>query len=163
MGMATLQGFAYAVLGHWLGSRTVSLIVAGSSVLMVLTMAWCWQKSDRENYHESFDLLFAASIGVSLMAGFHMFTSDRSPLMLALLLVAAHFPPSGRQVLRGILATLLVLFWSPPVFIAFLTWKHMYLMFPLLAAFRFAMAWLAKASPGTVKVESKSRPLMGES
>lgn len=163
MGMATLQGFAYAVLGHWLGSRTISFIVAGFSVLMILIMAWCWQKSDRENIQESFDLLFAASIGVSLMAGFHMFTSDLSPLMLALLLVASHFPPSGRRVMRSILATLLVLFWSPPVFIAFLTWKNMYLMFPLLTAFTFATAWLAKASAGAAQLEAGSGPLTNDS
>ena len=130
--MPTLQGFVYALLKNQVSSATVSLIVIALSMSLVLFTVWRWQQQDRQLQHDSFDLLFAGALIVSLMTGSHMFTHDFSPLILALFLVAAHFPQHGRAALRLALGGTLVLFWIPPLYFAFVAWHCLYLMFPLL-------------------------------
>jgi hypothetical protein len=87
------------------------------------------------------------SVVVALLTGFHMFTHDLSPLLLAMLLVAGHFPGREQPALRAILATALTLFWIPFLYFVLLTWHCVYLWFPMLMIFMFATLKLAESSP----------------
>jgi hypothetical protein len=152
IGMGTVQGFVHAVLGKFLGSSAILLLVAAISVALIGWSAWRWRETDRAELGRSlnlrnFDLMFAASVVVALLTGFHMFTHDLSPLLLATLLVAAHFPGREQPALRAILATALTLFWIPFLYFALLTWHCVYLWFPMLMIFMFATLKLAESSP----------------
>jgi hypothetical protein len=91
--------------------------------------------------------MFAASVVVALVTGFHMFTHDLSPLLLAMLLVMAHFPGRDRPVLRWTLAAAITLFWIPFLYFALLAWHCVYLWFPVLMMFMIATLKLAESSP----------------
>src|SRR5216683_2124580 len=135
IGTATIQGFVHALLGGVLGHAAVSLIVAGVSIFLIVWTAWRWRKAGLAAVQtfdrRAFDLMFAAAIVVSLVTGFHMFTYDLSPLMPAMLLVAGHFPGRSQALLRLILGTTLVMFWSPPLYLALLARHCVYLWFPV--------------------------------
>ena len=139
IGMATVQGFVHALLGNVVSHAAVSLIVAGVSTFLILWTAWRWRKAGLAADGRTFDLMFAAAIVVSLVTGLHMFTHDLSPLMLAMLLVAGHFPGRSQALLRLILGTTLVMFWIPPLFFALLAWHSVYLWFPVLIVFLFGV------------------------
>lgn len=154
IGTATIQGFVHALLGGVLGHAAVSVIVAGVSIFLIVWTAGRWRKADlaadrRTFDRRNFDLMFAAAIVVSLVTGFHMFTYDLSPLMLAMLLVAGHFPGRSQALLRLILGTTLVMFWIPPLYLALLAWHCVYLWFPVLMAFMIGTLKLAE-SPAEV-------------
>ena len=152
IGMGTVQGFVHAVLGKVLGASAISLLVAAISAALIGWSAWRWREPDRAERKWSlnlrnFDLMFAAAVVVALVTGFHMFTHDLSPLLLAMLLGAAHCPGSDRPVLRAILATALTLFWIPFLYFALLAWHCVYLWFPVLMMFMIATLKLAESSP----------------
>src|SRR5260370_37064424 len=69
--------------------------------------------------------------------------------MLAMLLVAGHFPGRSQALLRLILGTTLVMFWIPPLYLALLAWHCVYLWFPVLMAFMIGTLKLAE-SPAEV-------------
>jgi len=131
--MPTLHGFVYALLSRIVGVRAISIVVAAISVLLILFTASRWEHAERTAGDNSFDLVFAAAVAMSLMTGLHMFTHDFSPLMLALLLVAAHFPSDGHPGLRWLLGITMALFWFPPLYFILVGRHGLYLMFPLLA------------------------------
>ncbi len=137
--MATVQGFAHALLGDVLSHAAVSVIVAGVSTFLILWTVWRWRKTGPAANGGTFDLMFAAAIVVSLVTGLHMFTHDLSPLMLAMLLVIAHFPESGRPALRWTLGVSLVLLWIPLLYFALLAWHCAYLWFLVLMMFLFGV------------------------
>jgi hypothetical protein len=141
--MPTLQGFVYAILGQRVSSAAVAVTVALLSLVLVAMTAWQW---NRLRQNGATEVMFAVAIAVSLISGFHMFTHDFSPLLLALFLVAAHFPAPGRSALRITLATLMAFFWMPPVYFALVTWHGMYLMFVPLLVFVVAAIILARNS-----------------
>jgi len=136
--MPTLEGFVYAILRHIAGSKTIGIVVATLSLVLIVYTVWRWRKRDDERLESSFDLMFAAAVAVSLMTGVHMFTHDFSPLMLALLLAIAHFPGRTNPGLRLALGTTMVLFWLPPLYFVLVAWHWLYVMFPLLLVF-----WIA--------------------
>jgi hypothetical protein len=150
--MPTLLGFVYAILGRWLMSGVTILSAILSLFLIVFTArnrAWTRESAD------SFDLLFAGAVAVSLMTGFHMFTHDFSPLVLALFLAMAHFPGKEHKKLRMILAVTLALFWIPPVYFALVSWHCMYLMFPVLLIFAMSMFLMARGSTEYSQLEGR--------
>jgi hypothetical protein len=152
--MPTLQGFLYALLGHWVTSG-ITLLSAILSFLFILLVArssaWTREADD------SFDLMFAGAVAVSLMTGFHMFTHDFSPLILALVLVLAHFPRAEYTKLRLMIAVPLVVFWMPPIYFALVNWHCMYLMFPMLMI--FAMSAILRAGSLTESWRAEGRQL----
>jgi len=149
--MATLQGFVHAVLGRLLNPAVISLLVATSSLALVAWAAWRWRGVDDRERGRNFDLMFAASIVVALVTGFHMFTHDLSPLLLALLLVAAHFPANDRPALRLALATTLTVFWIPPLYFALVAWHCSYLWFPILMVFMVGVFKLSDRPTGKIQ------------
>jgi len=144
--MGTLQGLVYAILGHRVSHWLVSFIVAAISVSLVLFTAWRWRQEDRQGPDDSFDLMFSGALAVSLVTGLHMFTHDFSPLMLALLLVVAHFPGRDHPALRLALGTTLLLFWTPPLYFALVAWHSLYLMSPVLIVFALSALKLAQSA-----------------
>jgi hypothetical protein len=154
IGMATVQGFVHALLGDALGHTAVSVIVAGVSIFLILWIAWRWRKANLAADPRTFDLMFAAAIVVALVTGFHMFTPDLSPLMLAMLLVAAHFPERSQSLLRLILGTTLVMFWMPPLFFVLLAWHCVYLWFPVLMVFLFGVLRQAENVVPDIQIQS---------
>jgi len=133
--MGTVQGFVHSLLGKVLGRSAISLLVAIISAALIGWSAWRWRAADDRERGRSFDLLFAVSVVVALVTGFHMFTHDLSPLLLAMLLVAAHFPGSNRLAPRLTLGAALVAFWIPPLYFALVAWHCMYLWFLVLMLF----------------------------
>jgi hypothetical protein len=151
--MGTVQGFVHALLGKILGRSVISLLVVAISGSLIGWSAWRWRTSDEKERGRTFDLrtfdlMFAVSVVVALVTGFHMFTHDLSPLLLAMLLVAAHFPESNRPALRLTLGTALVLFWIPPLYLALVAWHCMYLWFLVLLVFMIGTLKLAERPEG---------------
>jgi hypothetical protein len=146
--MGTVQGFMHAVLGKVLGASAVSLLVAVISLALIGWSAWRWREPDhgQRQRGRTFDLMFAASVPVALVTGFHMFTHDLSPLLLAMLLVAAHFPGRDRPTLRWTLAAAMTLFWIPFLHFALLAWHCAYLWFLVLLGFMIGALKLAEDS-----------------
>jgi hypothetical protein len=156
--MPTLHGFAHAVLGRIASPAVISGVVAISSLVLIVFMAWRWRQQDAKPEGCSFDLMFAAALTVSLMTGVHMFTHDFSPLMLALLLVCAHLSGKTRRGLRTILGAALAIFWFPPVYFALVTWHCLYLMFPLLLAFTLAAIALSRVPTEGLVLQERHVP-----
>src|SRR5205823_3955632 len=70
--MPTLHGFVYALLSRIVSVRAISIVVAAISVLLILFTASRWEHAERTARDDSFDLIFAAAIAMSLMTGLHM-------------------------------------------------------------------------------------------
>ncbi len=147
--MPTLHGFVYALLSRAVGVRAISVVVAVVSVLVILFTASRSEHAERTGKDNSFDRVFAATVAMSLMTGLHMFTHDFSPLMLALFLVAAHFPGRAHPGLRWLLGITMALFWIPPLYFVLVARHCLYLMFPLLAMFWLATLALCRTSEGS--------------
>lgn len=162
--MGTVQGFVQAVLGRTLNHTAISLLVAAISLGLIVWSSWRWlgvvdsmiddlRKCDlhEEVRGRGYDLMFSMAVVVALVAGFHMFTHDLSPLLLAMLLVLGHFPPRlpapSRRLLRITLAVTLTAFWIPPLYFALLAWQVVYLWFPVLLLFMVGTYQLAEAPP----------------
>ena len=153
VGMATVQGFAQSVLGKFVSPSVVSLIVAVTSVSLVIYTARRWRQAEDAGNRCAFDLMFAAAIAVSLLTGFHMFTHDLSPLMLSMLLASAHLP-GRRDALGLILRLTLVLSWIPPLYFALLAWHRVYLWFPVLLVFAGATLKLSKETSANMSTQT---------
>jgi hypothetical protein len=150
--MSTVQGFLHALLGRTLGRSAISLLVAALSVALIGWSALRWREANHAELGRSpnlrnFDLMFAASVVVALVTGFHMFTHDLSPLLLAMLLAVAHFPGHDRPALRLALGTAMTLFWIPFLYFALLAWHCVYLWFPVLMIFMIATFKLTETPP----------------
>lgn len=140
IGMATLQGFVHATLGGAFGKPIVTVIVLGLSLALIGWTAREWRRVGAMTQEPAFDLMFSAAVVASLVTGFHMFTHDLSPMMLAMMLILAHFPARDHRWLRRILAASLCLFWVPPLFFLLLARHSSYLWVPVLLAFCFGVA-----------------------
>jgi len=131
--MPTVAAFVHALLGDILGGGRITAIAAAASAGLILWVAWCLKSAGAEG--AAGDLMFAATIVVSLVTGAHMFMHDLSPLLLAMWLAVAHFPARERRALRTILGAALVLFWMPPLYIALVACHRGYLGLPVLIIF----------------------------
>ena len=87
-------------------------------------------------------MMFAASIIVSLVTGFHMFTHDLSPMLLAMLLMVNHLPKGGHRTFRSVVLALLVVLWIPLIYFVLTAAHAAYVLFPVLMIFSFAALWL---------------------
>jgi hypothetical protein len=154
-GMATVQGFVHAVLRHTVPGRVQTAIVGAASLALVAGVAHLWNRAAGKDPAAAFDLYFSAAVVVSLMTGFHMFAHDLSPLLLALLLVTAHFPAPGRMPLRVALGTTLGIFWAPPVHFLLLAGHCAYLLFPVLLIFTVATLKLAGNSLNGTRIANQ--------
>jgi hypothetical protein len=162
VGMATVQGFIYAILGGRAGGRAISMVVAAASALLIAIAARRWPRENSAGSEAAFDLKFAVAVAFSLVTGFHMFAHDLSPLMLAMFLVAAHIPTHGRPALRAALWTTLVLLWIPPLHFLLLAWHRVYLLFPVLMAFAFAALQLASSLAPSIQPSIQEDPLQAQ-
>jgi hypothetical protein len=153
IGMGTVQGFVHALLGKVFGPSAISLLVAAISAALIGWSAWRWRVTGDGERGRSFDLMFAVSVVVALVTGFHMFTHDLSPLLLAMLLVAAHFPGSDRPALRLTLGAALVVFWIPPLYFALVAWHCMYLLFPVMIVFMFGVSRQAEDAALDIQIQ----------
>ncbi|HKS75886.1 MAG TPA: glycosyltransferase family 87 protein [Terriglobales bacterium] len=154
IGMATLQGLIHATLGEILAKSVVTVIVLGLSLGLIGWIAWQWRKLGRATQEPAFDLVFSAAVVVSLVTGFHMFTHDLSPMMLAMLLVLAHFSRRHQTWLRWTLAASLCLFWIPPLFFLLLAKHSSYLWVPVLLLFVWAIVKDAENAGGCLPEQS---------
>ena len=135
--MPTIHGFVYAILGQTMGHTGLNITVALLSLLLLGFVATRWQSLHAGSF---FDLMSAAGVAASLLAGSHMFTHDFSPLMLAMFLAAAGFSNSGVPGHRGLRTAMmftLVLFWFSPIYVLFVAWHCLYLMCPVLLLFAY--------------------------
>ena len=143
IGMATVQGFTYTILGTVLGSRVIGWVVAAISFSMLAFAARRWRPAKNPRSDVAFDLEFAAALVISLVTGFHMFLHDLSPLLLGMFLIAAHVPGRARLALRAVLGIMLAVLWIPPLQLALVAWHRVSLMFPVLMILAFAALRLA--------------------
>lgn len=138
--MPTIHGFVYAMAGRWVSHTGMNATVAILSLALLVFVAWHWKEFPGEGN----DLIFAAAVTASLVAGSHMFMHDFSPLILAMFLAGgfagAHSTRYKRWLRLALMATLVV-FWAFPVYFLFVKWHCLYLMCPVLLLFLFAAAF----------------------
>lgn len=146
--MATIQGLVHATLGRFSPGWMVTLLVVMASLSLVGCIAWKWRKCSPQPSSPSSDMLFAASLGVALLTGFHMFTHDLSPLMLPLMLVMARLPGQS-QALRLMGGASLVLLFTPPLYLVLISRHCLYLLVPILLTFTFISLKMADREEGT--------------
>jgi hypothetical protein len=103
--------------------------------------------------------MFAGALAVSLLTGFHMLSHDLSPLMLAMLLVAGHFPSRGRSTLRLAVGTTLAFFWIPPLYFLLLAGHHLYLICPALVVFALSAFRLAGSANEETRMGGELAPV----
>jgi hypothetical protein len=134
--MPTIYGFVYALSGNSLSHTALNVAVALLSLGLLSWTAFHW-KSIETTSDSSFDLMFAAALAASLICGSHMFTHDFSPLILALLLAAAHSKGSYSRAKLPALITRVaaILFWTAPIYFLLVKWHRLYLMAPVLLGF----------------------------
>lgn len=158
-GMATVEGFVHATAGGILGhTLSVALVTVISGLLIVWT-GWKWNRIDQANDRRCDDLMFAAAIVISLITGFHMFTHDLSPMILALLLVSMHVTKIASIAMRSQLITCLILFWIPPLYFGLLAWHRFYYLFPLLLVFAAGVIIAAANLESADRATLRSREL----
>jgi hypothetical protein len=130
--MPTIYGFAHALLGKVIGRTELNLVVAVLSLALLAFIARRWGS---EGEYRRDLLMFASAIAASLLTGSHMFTHDFSPMLLAIFLAGANFPPRPHEALRLVLAGTMALFWCFPIYFLFVAWHCLYLMCPVLLLF----------------------------
>ena len=133
--MPTIAAFMQAILGKFLSSTTIALIATVTSAALILWTAWWWRKVDPPGKDARSNLMFAATIVVSLVTGAHMFIHDMSPLLLAVLLVAPGLRGHDQSLWTPFIRTAVVLFWIPPLYFGLLAWHLGYLWLPVLISF----------------------------
>jgi hypothetical protein len=150
--MPTIYGFVHALLGKVIGHTGLNLFVPALSLALLVLIAW-QRLSKFEGKAD--DLMFASAIAASLVTGSHMFTHDFSPMLLALFLAGANFPPRPHRGLRFALAATMVLFWSFPIYFLFVAWHCLYLLCPVLLLFAisalFASRQVAEQTPNKIQ------------
>jgi len=139
--MPTIYGFVHAILGRELPPRALNLLVACLSIVLLAFVAWKWQSVANRKSNQ---LMFAAAIATSLLAGSHMFTHDFSPLLLALFVAGANFPQQQYRGLRFVLAATMVLFWTFAIYFLCVAWHCLFLMCPILLVFAFSAMLAAR-------------------
>jgi len=154
IGMATVGGFVNPLLGMALGHAAASWIVASVSISLLFWTAWRWSKAGFAVDQRTFDLMFAAAVVASLATSLHMFTYDRSPTQLAMLLAARYFPGRRHRTLQIVLAAALLMLWMPPLFFLLLARHWFYLFFPVLMLLLFGIFKLAVIPPEAPAIEN---------
>jgi hypothetical protein len=133
--MPTIYGFVHAILDREIPSQELNLAVACLSIALLAFVARKWQSVANCKSNE---LMFAAAIASSLLAGSHMFTHDFSPLLLALFVAGANFPQRQYRGLRFALGATMVLFWTFAIYFLCVAWHCLFLMSPILLLFAFS-------------------------
>jgi len=106
-------------------------VVALLSIALLTWIAREWKGGS------DFDLMFAAGTAASLLSGAHMFTQDFSPLIPSMY-VAGLALRKLRGKLRVVLAIVLIVFWTFPLYLFLIGWHCLYLMAIALLAFTWA-------------------------
>ena len=151
--MPTIAAFVHATLGRVLNNATIALIASAMSAALILWTARWWRKVDSAGRDARSNLMFAATIVVSLVTGTHMFIHDMSPLLLAVLLVAPDLRSHDHTLWTTILRTAVFLFWIPPLYFVLLASHLGYLWLPVLITFLAGVVALANGRehvPGCV-------------
>ncbi len=138
--MPTLHGLVYAAAGHHLNVDVLNTVVSLLTLALLVWIAWRWKA---EPQTRSFDLMFAAAVAASLLAGSHMFTHDFSPLVLGMFLAGVNLRALSRRI-RATLVFTLVVFWAFPLYFLFVNWHCLYLMAIILITFVWACVRAAK-------------------
>jgi hypothetical protein len=137
--MPTLHGLVYAVAGRHLNVAGLNTVVSLLTLTLLVWIAWQWRSEPQTT---SFDLMFAAAIAASLLAGSHMFTHDFSPLVVGMFL-AANLRAQSHGIRAAIVLTL-ALFWAFPIYFLLVNWHCLYLMAIVLITFIWACVGAAK-------------------
>ena len=132
--MPTLHGLVYAVAGRQLNVAGLNVVVA---LLTLALLVWIASRWKSESQTTSFDLMFAAAVAASLLAGSHMFTHDFSPLIVGMFLAGGNLRAQSRGI-RVALVSTLVVFWTFPLYFLLVNWHCLYLMAIVLIAFVWA-------------------------
>ena len=140
--MATLQSFLGVIFGATLSSAAIHILSAAIAAAFLFYVAHLRQQQEIKDC--GFDLCFAATIIIAMVASSHMFTHDMSPLVLASLLTAAQIPAQSNSALRIALRVLIFILWIPPLYFALVASHCMYLFLVVLMTFAAALFVAAK-------------------
>ena len=148
--MPTIHGFVFAVVGGKVTGTELNIIAGAICLALLACIAMRWSPAGQD---PSFDLMFASAVTASLLSGFHMFTHDFSPLILAMLVAAGQI---SRQLksrasswVRAAIWMPLIVFWTFPIYFLFVKWHCLYLMCPVLLLFIIGIVELTKSTRST--------------
>jgi hypothetical protein len=141
--MPTLRGLFAVLLTGRLAPVQIG-VLAAASISLIFFMAWRWRQQDLRPGGNSFDLMFAAALTVSLVTAPHLYIYDLTLMLLAMLLVMGSSQWSEQSVQRRVLIAVVVILNIPPLYLLLLRWHAMYLLAPVLVAFALAAISLAR-------------------
>ena len=148
--MPTIHGFVFAVVGRKITDTELNFVVGAICLVLLVWIATQWSP-DRQNRPS--DLMFAAAVTASLLSGFHMFTHDFSPLILAMLVAAGQISPGlnsrATPWARAAIWISITVFWIFPIYFLFVKWHCLYLMCPVLLLFTIGTVEMAKNAKST--------------
>ncbi len=88
-GMPTLHGALGALLAHTLPSRYVLILVLAATLVLLLWAAWALRSLDRPE-DPAFNLGYCLAVIAALLAGYHAFASEMTPLIVVAFLGLRH-------------------------------------------------------------------------
>lgn len=163
--MPTVRGFVTGVLGRVVSGYWLTGISASVSGCLILATAWLWDKQDRG---ANFDLMFAASVVVSLLTAPYLYPHDLTPMLLAMTLVVASPEWKRRSKARSLLAAMIAVLYGSAFYLApLLGREQLYLLTPVISLFAIAILSLALmgahrsgGQPGGEPIRSKTPSLV---
>lgn len=135
--MPTLRGFLNVMLAGKASSGFINGAASLISIPLVALMAWQWRREDRRAGGGSFDLMFAASLVISVAVAQHLLTHDLTVLLLPVLLVFGS-PELSRTRVCHLIITVAVVILYIPLYIFWVPHGGLFLLGPVLLAFGLA-------------------------
>jgi hypothetical protein len=146
--MPTIRGFVLSLARGVLPQRwTAALAVVLSVSLMLLILRW-WRGRVRTDDREAFELMFSASVVVSVLSTPYLYAHDLTPLLLPIVLVVASRRWRVKSGVGIVLVSAIVVLYASPLYLSVLVrTQTLYLLAPVLAVFAVATAWLIRPPP----------------
>ena len=143
LGMPTVTGFFAALFTGRLALVYNNALGTTVSALLVLFTALRWRQDDLGANGNNSGLMFAAALAASQVTAPYLYTHDMTLMLTPTLLVLGSSQWSRASTERRVLLAVILILYTPPLYVAILRWHMMYLLAPALVIFALAAVSMA--------------------